>query len=72
MSTISLKVSDTLLQRVENFAKEIDRNKSYIIRQALEEYLENREDYLIALARLAKEEKTYTIEEVEQDLDLAN
>lgn len=35
-------------QRIELFAKEMDRSKAYIIRQALEEYLQDMEDYLEA------------------------
>lgn len=70
MATISIKVPDSLNLRLESLSKEIDRNKSYLIRQAVEEYLEEKEDYLIALARLSKSEKKYDLEEVEKELDL--
>jgi len=55
---------------LELLYKEIDSNKSYLTRQTEEEYLEEKEDYLIALARLSKSEKKYTLEEVEREIDL--
>lgn len=48
----------------------MDRKKSYIIRKALEEFLEEKEDYLIALSRLARNEKEYSLEEAEKALGL--
>lgn len=66
MTTISLRIPDTLNNRIERLFHEMDRKKSYSIRQALEEFLEEREDYLVALARLSKKEKEYTLEEVEK------
>lgn len=68
MNTISLRISDNLNKRLDHLSHELDRNKSYLIRQAVEEFLEEREDYLIALARLSKNEKEYTLEEVEKKL----
>lgn len=72
MTTISFKVPDELNERLELLSKELDRNKSYMIRQAIEEYLEEKEDYLIALARLSRTEKKYSLEEVEKDLGLGD
>lgn len=70
MNTISLRISDNLNKRLDHLSHELDRNKSYLIRQAVEEFLEEREEYLIALARLSKNEKEYTLEEVEKKLGL--
>lgn len=54
MTTISLRIPDALNSRLDHLSHEMDRNKSYLIRQAVEEFLEEREDYLVALARLSK------------------
>jgi len=70
MTTLSLRISDDLNERLEHLAHEIDRKKSYLIRQAVEEFLEEREEYLVALARLSRNEKEYTLEEVEKKLGL--
>ncbi len=70
MTTISIRIPDSLDKRLNHLSHELDRNKSYLIRQAVEEFLEDREEYLIALARLSKNEKEYTLEEVEKKLGL--
>lgn len=70
MTAFSLRLPDELYERLENLAKTTDRNKSYIIRRAIEEFLEEEEDYLIALSRLSSNEKSYSIEEVETALGL--
>lgn len=70
MRMISLRFPDDLDKKLENLSHELDRNKSYLIRQAVEEFLEDREEYLIALARLSKNEKEYTLEEVEKKLGI--
>jgi len=72
MTTISLRIPDALNSRLDRLSHEVDRNKSYLIRQAVEEFLEEREDYLVALARLSKKEKEYTLEEVEKKLGLGH
>jgi RHH-type rel operon transcriptional repressor/antitoxin RelB len=70
MTTLSLRIPDDLNKRLEQLSHEVDRKKSYLIRQAVEEFLEEREEYLIALARLSRHEKEYTLEEVEKKLGL--
>lgn len=70
MTAFSLRLPDELYERLESLAKTTDRNKSYIIRRAIEEFLEEEEDYLVALSRLSSHEKTYNIDEVETALGL--
>lgn len=43
METLSFQAPQALKERLEHFAKEMDRSKAYLIRQALEEYLSDRE-----------------------------
>lgn len=43
METLSFQAPEELKARLEHFAKEMDRSKAYLIRQALEEYLSERE-----------------------------
>lgn len=42
------------------------RNKAYIIRKAIENYIEEKSDILIALSRIEKNEKTISIEEIKK------
>lgn len=50
---------------LEDLAKTIERPKTYVIREAIEEYLKEYADYLIALERLNnKDDKTVSHEEM--------
>ncbi len=53
MPTLTLRVEDQLDRKLRKLAKETERPKSYFIKKALELYLEEYEDYQIALARRA-------------------
>ena len=48
---ITVRIPDELDRALEQHAKDLDRNKSYIIRKAAELYLQEYADYLIALER---------------------
>ncbi len=64
MTNISFRVPDDLNQRLELLASELDRKKSYLIRKAIEEFIEEQEDLQIAMQRLSKKEKEYTLAEI--------
>ena len=49
---ISVRLPVDSAKRLEELAKSLDRPKTYIVTKALREYLEEYEDYLIALHRL--------------------
>ena len=50
--TTSVRLTSSTAKRLDRLARAIDRPKSVLINKALEEYLEEYEDYLIALGRL--------------------
>jgi RHH-type rel operon transcriptional repressor/antitoxin RelB len=52
MTTLSVRVTDTLAGKLAKVAKESERPKSFIIQKALETYLEDFADLQIALNRL--------------------
>jgi len=70
MHTLTTKVSDTINSRLENLAKTIDRNKSYLVRKAVEYFLEEKEDYLIAIHRLEQNGKHISLEKLEKECEL--
>ena len=72
MHTITAKLPDELNIRLDNLAGIIDRKKSYLIRKAVEFFLEEKEDYFIALYRLEKNGPRQSLEELEKDCDLEN
>ena len=49
--TVTMRLPDDLSLELNELAKTLDRSKTYILRKALEEYLEEYEDYLIAMER---------------------
>jgi RHH-type rel operon transcriptional repressor/antitoxin RelB len=49
---VSIRLPDDVAKRLDDLAKSLDRPKTYIVTKALREYLEEYEDYLIALHRL--------------------
>ena len=57
MQTMTFKASETLVFQLEQLAEKLDRSRGYLIRKALEAYLEemaeDEEDTRVALERLA-------------------
>jgi RHH-type rel operon transcriptional repressor/antitoxin RelB len=49
--------------RLEILSKATGRSKSHYAKQAIREFLEDKQDYLMALASLEKSKKAYTLEE---------
>jgi len=68
---LSIKLSSDLEERLNRLAAVTHRPKSYYLRAALLEYLEAHEDTFIALSRLEKPEKRWTLEELENGADVA-
>ncbi|MFZ2445560.1 MAG: ribbon-helix-helix protein, CopG family [Syntrophobacteraceae bacterium] len=56
--------------RLAKLAAETGRTKSYYVKQAIQEYLQDREDYLIALAVLERNEPRTSLAEVRKELGL--
>ncbi len=53
MSTaVSIRLSDEIAHELEGLAMTIERSKTYIIRKAIESYLREYADYLVAIERL--------------------
>jgi len=50
--TVSFRLPQDIARRLDDLAKSLDRSKTYIATKALREYLEEYEDYLVALDRL--------------------
>ena len=67
---LSLKLPKDLENRLNNLATVTHRPKSFYMREALQEYLEEHEDTFIALARLETPTKRWTLDELEQGVDV--
>lgn len=54
---------------MERLSEKTGRSKSFYVRQALQEFLEDREDYLLGLARLESGSRRLTLAEAEKELN---
>ena len=48
---LTLRLDDILAKEIKDLADTLDRSKSYIVKKAIEEYMEEYQDYLIAMER---------------------
>lgn len=73
---IAVRLPEEIEQRLDALAKATGRSKSYYVREAILEYLDDLEDLYLAEQRLielrAGRSRTYTLEELERDLGLAD
>ena len=69
---IAVRLNARLEERLERLAKRTGRSKSLYIRRALEEYLDEQEDYLIALQRLEENLPPISWEVALNELNLRN
>jgi RHH-type rel operon transcriptional repressor/antitoxin RelB len=71
----AVRLSDETYARLKALAEKTGRTATYYIREAIDRHLEDLEDIYLAERILEKvrtgEERTWTLEEVEQDLGLA-
>ena len=56
--------------RLEALCEKTGRTKSYYAKKAITEFLEDREDYLLAVAALEEETEYVTLAEVRKNLEL--
>jgi RHH-type transcriptional regulator, rel operon repressor / antitoxin RelB len=67
---LALRLPPELEERLSNLAKRTGRTKSYYAKLAIEEFLEDQEDYLIAMERLQNKLPAIPLDEVVRLLGL--
>lgn len=74
METLSFQAPEEMKARLEFFSKEFDRSKGYLIRQALETYFEEVDDYLEAKAYKSSynPKENISFEEIKRKYNLDN
>jgi len=65
---LAVRLDKQTEEKLNRLARETRRSKSYYVREAIAEYLAEKEDLLIALSRLEKGEKPLSTEELFNDL----
>ncbi|GJM07551.1 MAG: hypothetical protein DHS20C10_12850 [marine bacterium B5-7] len=76
MTSLNIRIPEALAARLGTLAEQTGRTKSYYVREALEEKLEELEDYYLAMQSLERvktgKSRVYTQQEIEDDNDLAD
>jgi RHH-type transcriptional regulator, rel operon repressor / antitoxin RelB len=76
MSAVSIRLPDDVSMRLQDLARLTGRSKTFYMIEAIREHLDNLEDFYTAQNRLieirAGRSQTYSLEEVERDLGLAD
>jgi|UniRef100_E6QXC6 RHH-type rel operon transcriptional repressor/antitoxin RelB len=76
MSAVSIRLPDDVSMRLQDLAQLTGRSKTFYMIEAIREHLDDLEDLYIAEKRLieirAGRSKTYSLEEVERSLGLAD
>jgi RHH-type rel operon transcriptional repressor/antitoxin RelB len=72
----AVRLPDETYDRLQSLARNTGRTATYYIREAIEQHLDDLEDIYLAdqtLERLRRgEDRTYTLDEVEKNLGLAD
>ncbi len=69
---LGIRLEPELEDRLANLAKQTGRSKSHYAREAIRQFLEDREDYLLGLAVLEKKGPRISLADLERELDLEN
>jgi RHH-type rel operon transcriptional repressor/antitoxin RelB len=71
-ATLAVRLPKELADALDELARETGRSKSYYARQAIVEFLEDRADYLHAMAVLEREkgQPNLSLEQVKRELGL--
>ena len=69
---MSLRLPNEVEMRLKNLALKTGRTKTFYVRQAILEYLEDLEDTFLAHERLQKQERIWSHEEVVRDVNMEN
>jgi len=76
MTSLNIRIPSTLAGRLKFLAEQTGRTKSYYVREALEEKLQELEDYYLALQSLENvktgKSRVWTQKDIEKGRDLEN
>ncbi len=67
---LSVRLPEKIEKRLDRLAEKTGRTKTYYVREAIVEHLDDLEDIYLSLSRLEKPAKRWTLEELEKESDL--
>ncbi len=65
---LSVRLPDKVERRLAELADKTNRSRSYYVEHALEKFLDEYEDYLLALARLEEKGPNISLEDAKKQL----
>jgi RHH-type transcriptional regulator, rel operon repressor / antitoxin RelB len=70
MSMVAVRLDPEMEAELNKLATETGRSKSYYMKEALASFLEDRADYLLALAALERQEPRTSLADLRKELGL--
>lgn len=67
---LAIRLPEDIENRLTELAKKTGRTKTFYAKEAILEHLEDMEDKYLALSRLENSGKRWTLDELEQEIDL--
>jgi RHH-type rel operon transcriptional repressor/antitoxin RelB len=67
---LAVRFTENIEERLVRLSQRTGRSKSYYVRKAVENFLEDEEDYYLAISRLQEKNKRIPFEEVKRLIDL--
>lgn len=67
---LTLRIDKNMEDRLNNLCKKTNRTKSFYVKKAINNFLEDQEDYLMAIEVIKEKNQTYTLEEAKKMLGL--
>lgn len=67
---LAIRLPEEIEHRLDTLAKKTGRTKSYYVREAVIDHIEELEDIYLSLDRLEKPAKRWSLEELENEIDL--
>lgn len=67
---LAVRLPEKLEERLSELAEQTHRSKSYYVKLAIQDFLDEQEEHLLALSRLEKKNPRITLEEMEAQLDV--
>lgn len=69
---IAVRVPEEVVKRLDRLARKTKRTRTYYVRQAILEHIQDLEDYYLALSRQEHSQPTIPFDEMERRLGLAD
>jgi RHH-type rel operon transcriptional repressor/antitoxin RelB len=67
---LAIRLPDEIEKRLDILAKKTGRTKTYYVREAVIDHLEELEDIYLSLDRLEKPAKRWSLDDLEKEIDL--